>query len=138
MEKFGLLVNNNKYATYKDSEDFLYPANKIDEYLIREATVPANKEVKIAFSKLGNPLRLDEFFFYCPQGAATKSIKVTLKNSEGKRLLEASFPTNVIMSPMPKFTLKEGDMITILSQVDVESVRFQFQEVSLIVIPENG
>jgi hypothetical protein len=134
MEKFGLLVNNNKYATFKDVSDFLYPADRIEEYDIREFSLTANTAFNMALTGLASPLQVDEFFFYSPNAANNRTIRVTFKNAQNKGLLDATFPSNIAVPNIPKVILREGDVITFLSQVAVETVRLQLKRVAVTAL----
>lgn len=135
MEKFGLLVNNNKYATFKDSNNFLYPASRVEEYEIKDFGLTANAPLNMTLTGLSSPLRIDEFFFYSSQGTGGKSITITVKKLFNAEILKASFPSNIIVPSVPKMVLEEGYTLSFLSQVNVENVRLQFTKVAIYLPP---
>jgi hypothetical protein len=134
MQKQSLLVNNNKYAVFKDSDDFLYPASRIEEYDVVQTSLVSGTLKTIAFDDLTTPIRLEDFFLFSSTAANNKTVNFKLKDITGNILYNTSFASNAQLVSMPKFILLDDYSIELTANTNVEIVRFQFKKVGSLTV----
>jgi hypothetical protein len=134
MQKQSILVNNNKYAVYKDNDDVLYPANRIEEYEVIQTSLVANTLKTITFTDMDTSLRLEEFYFYSSTGASNKPATFRAKDGTGNTLCITSFPTNAHIINIAKIILLPDYTIEITAIPNVEVVRMQFRKVGNLTV----
>lgn len=134
MQKQSLLVNNNKYATFKDSDDLLYPANRIEEFEVIQASLIANTLKAITFSDLASPIRLEDFFIYSSLASSNKTVNFKVKDEASNIIYNTSFASNAQTINIPKIILLNDYSIELVASVNIELVRLQFKQIGSLVI----
>lgn len=134
MQKQSLLVNNNKYATFKDNDDLLYPASRIEEFEVIQTSLAVNTLKTLTFGSLTSPIRLEDFFIYSSTATNNKTVNFKVKNETGSIIYNTSFATNVQIIGMIKMILLDDYSIEMVANTNVESVRFQFKQVGCLAV----
>jgi hypothetical protein len=134
MQKQSILVNNNKYAVYKDNDDILYPASRIEEYEVVQTSLVTGTLKILTFTDMDTPIRLEDFYLYSTTGASNKHVTLKAKDAAGNMLCINTVSSNAHIINMAKIILLPDYTIELFATTNVEMVRLQFKKVGNLTV----